>query len=269
MSFSSKYILLLIFLFKPIYNDNCRMETHTFYLLPLKKEKESSNETLTGLNQFDYMLFLKTENNNANNYHLVFKASFPININIDLSPEIIYQFTSSKKFCVYDLKKGANLAVGPYKNIIGNLSEFETKNDILHNVWIKIEELLINKEIDSKKEQKYILLTNFTGNDEENKRYVLMKRIINAAYQNFQIVYASITKEKNLVDQHYVCEEDPKEQINELSIGDELSLYTGEDRLRETIIYSVFDHNKKKYTLSNINNLVCLHYELKNYYSKC
>ena len=263
MYFLIKYILLLIFLFKPIYNGNCKMKTHDFFLLPINKENNEESSKLTGLAKFDYMLILKTEPRNDDNYHLVLNVTFPININIDISGEIIYEFESLEKFCISDIR------ARKYINIFGDLSEYETENTILQRIWIKIESILMDKEVEKIRNQNFYLLTNYSLTDNKDKKYILMKKISYEPQQTFQILYVSIHQQNLLMDNNnYVCE-DYSGPRNELSIGDELTTLIRVDRIRESSDYNVFDQSRKKYLLSNVQNLVCIYYTLTQFDEKC
>ena len=136
-------ILLLMIIFKSIYNDNCEMKTHHFYLLPIEKDYYNITIQLRGLEKYDYILILKSEPRNVDKYHIVLNVSFPINVNIELSNEIIYDFISIEKFCINDFE-----VEGRYINILGTLYEYSTQNKILEKIWIKVEKILLYKEID-------------------------------------------------------------------------------------------------------------------------
>ena len=261
MYFLIKYILL-IFLFKNVYNRNCEMKTHNFFLLPINKTNYNESLDLKGLEKFDYMLILKTEPRNDDNYHVVLNVTFPINVNIDLSSEIIYKFVSREKFCISDLR------ARKYINIYGELSEYDTENKIFQHIWVKIESIMLDKEVEFIKNQNYYLLKNFSLNDNKNEKYILMKKISHEEKQTFQIIYASITPDNSVMDQNYLCEVD-SELENELSIGDEITTWIGVDRIRDSNVYDVVDKNKKKYILANVQNLVCIYYSLDNYDNKC
>lgn len=267
MYFFLKYFLLLIFLFKPIYNENCKMRYHQFFLLPLEKEKTDESLNLKGLEKFNYILILKTEprNDDDDNYHLVLNVTFPININIDLSEEIMYNFTSLEKFCLSDLRSRK------YINIVGKLSEYETENTILNRIWIKSEDIILDQEVNKNKNQNFYVLNIVKKIDNEGKsfqKFLLMKKIsADTKIQYFQIIYSSITK-KNTDENNYLCEVDPND-VNELSIGDELTILAGEERLRDNSSCEVYDANKKKYHLLNVQNLVCLTYKINEPDQKC
>lgn len=273
-----KYFIFLIILLKSIYNETCEMKRHYFFLLPLEKEKNETN--LIGLKKYDYMLILKTEPidiDNEDNLHVVLNVTFPININIDLSHEIIYNFTSLEKFCLNDILKTGN---GKYENIVGSLSEYLTENKILQRIYIKIENILFNKEISQNKNEKnFYLLTNYSQYYEQNeikKKYILMKKMSKELNQNFQIVSATILKEKPspkptqklyLNENNYLCENNPNIKY-ELLIGRELTPLIGDDKLRDNSEYDVFA-DSIKYYLIDVHNLVCLTYSLGKYNGKC
>lgn len=266
MYFFLNYFLLLIFLFKPIYNENCKMKYHQFFLLPLEKEKTDESLNLKGLEKFNYILILKTEPRNYDNYHLVINVTFPININIDLSEEIMYNFTSLEKFCLSDLRSRK------YINIVGKLSEYETENTILNRIWIKNEGIILDQEVHNNRNQNFYILNIVKKIDKEGKsfkKFLLMKKIsADPNTQYFQIIYSSITKKNTDYENNYLCEVDPND-VNELSIGDELTILAGEERLRDYSSCEVYDANKKKYHLLNVKNLVCLIYKINEPDQKC
>ena len=83
-------LLLLIILIHLSYSYNeCEILIHNFFLLPTEKVVKPVNKTLSGLSKYDYILILKTEPKGKDKYILVLNVTFPININIELSDEII------------------------------------------------------------------------------------------------------------------------------------------------------------------------------------
>ena len=257
-----KYFLLLTNLISLICSKNCDMKIHNFFLLPLEKYNVTGN--LVGLKKYDYMLILKPEPLSQNeNLHLVLNISFPININIDLSNEIIYSFASLEKFCIEDVLKKDK---GKYENLVGTLSEYSTENLILERIWIKVENMLFIEEISEKRPEKNIfyLLTNYTGLITDiNKKYILMKKMTKSIQpQYFQIVSVNIKKEGQKLN-NYFCENNPNAEY-ELSIGNELSTLNNDEKLRENNHYNVFSEGKN-YILSNVHNFVCLIYSGNKY----
>lgn len=258
-------LLLLIITIKSIYNDNCVMKTHNFYLLPIEKDYYNNTIQLIGLEKYDYILILKSEPRNVDKYHIVLNVSFPININIELSNEIIYDFISIEKFCINDFE-----TEGRYINILGTLYEYSTKNKILEKIWIKVEKILLYKEIESSKNKIFYLLTDYNQNDKVNKEYILMKKMSNEMTQNFQIVSASFLKDNIQLENNYVCEAEQNIK-NELSIGDELTIFMklDKDQLRDNFDYTIYDKNQKKYQIGNVKNLLCITYNTNQYNDKC
>ena len=258
-------ILLLMIIFKSIYNDNCEMKTHHFYLLPIEKDYYNKTIQLRGLEKYDYILILKSEPRNVDKYHIVLNVSFPINVNIELSNEIIYDFISIEKFCINDFE-----VEGRYINILGTLYEYSTQNKILEKIWIKVEKILLYKEIDSNKNKIFYLLTNYSQYDKINKEYILMKKMTNEITQNFQIASVSFTKKDIQFSNNYVCEAEENYK-NELSIGDELTIFMklDEDKLRDNFDYAIYDKNQKKYEIGNVKNLLCITYNNNKYDKKC
>ena len=104
--------ILFCYLFQMYLFEICKIVDHNFYLIALKKNEKES----IWLNKYNYSLILESNPFSENdNYHLIFSVTFPVNINIELSPEIVYKFFSSKKFCIKDL------IAKTQENIVGKL----------------------------------------------------------------------------------------------------------------------------------------------------
>lgn len=263
MNFYFNFFLLIICLSITISKENCEMEKHKFFLLTIKNVHQSYGE---GLEKNDYLLILKTTPLGNDKYHLVLDVTFPVNLNLELSDEIIYSFNSIEKFCLTDLTKEK----GRYVNILGTLSDHNTKNIILEKVWIKVENKLIFEEVRNDNRVNFYLLTNYKEDDNNQKKYFLMKKLYIGINQNFQIVSVSMQREnqqKN-VKTNFYCENNLKENEYDLSIGDEISILGFDDKLRETSGYHAFTKDKK-FILSDVHNFVCIKYELKNYEESC
>ena len=258
-------VLLLMIIFKSIYNDNCYMKTHNFYLLPIEKDYYNKTIPLRGLEKYDYILILKSEPRNVDKYHIVLNVSFPINVNIELSNEIIYDFISIEKFCINDFE-----TKGKYINILGTLYEYSTQNKILEKIWIKVEKILLYKEIESSKNKIFYLLTDYNQYDKINKEYILMKKMSNEITQNFQIASVSFLKDEIQLKNNYICESEQNIK-NELSIGDELTIFMklDEEILRDNFDYAIYDKNQKKYQIGNVKNMLCITYNNNRYDKKC
>ena len=264
MNFIFKFFLLIICISITISKENCEMEKHKFFLLSIKNEEHQIYRE--GLEKNDYLLILKTTPLGNDKYHLVLNITFPVNLNLELSDEIIYSFDSIEKFCLTDLTREK----GRYVNILGTLSDPMTKNIILEKVWIKVENKLIFEEVGHDNRVNFYLLTNFNEKDNNSKKYFLMKKLYIGLNQNFQIVSVSMQREsqqKNSKDNFY-CENNLKEKENDLNIGDEISIIGFDDKLRETSRYDAFTKDKK-FILSDVHNFICIKYELKNYEELC
>ena len=72
---------------------------------------------------------------------MVLSVLFPVNINIELSPEMVYKYYSSIKFCLKET------AEGKQSNLIGKLVEYNNEIQILEKVWIVIIEVALYQEI--------------------------------------------------------------------------------------------------------------------------
>ena len=256
-------ILIYLLLFLSCSCENCLITNHNFYLIPLIKKNIVEN--LKGLHKNDYYLILKTEPlSKSDNYFIMFEITFPINVNIELSTEIIYKFESIKKFCLLDLNK---TSVGRQSNIQGRLSEYNTEIQILESIWIKIEKVLLIEKVGFELFNKYILLTEFKESD-ENKKYILMKKMSNSINkQFFQIIRVIINKKSANID----CLNDE----NNLPIGTEFTIKEvnkGDDSmLREGFNYLAYigDDDTDNYIFNNVENLICLFYEMLTFGNKC
>lgn len=261
MTFDSKFFILIICLSIKISQENCEMEKHKFFLLPLKSE---GNDRREGLEKYDYMLILKTTPLGNDKYHLILRVTFPVNLFIDLSDEILYSFDSVEKFCLLDLTKQK----GRYVNILGTIYDHLTKNIILEKIWIKVESILLFEEVGTDSRINYYILTNYKESDNELKKYFLMKKMYRGIHQNFQIVstYMKREKQQQKANANFYCENSGEE--NDLSIGDEISILEFEDKLRENLKYNAFAKDKQ-FVLSNVHNFICIKYELQNYEELC
>ena len=267
-NFKLRYIIFIILLF--CYTcENCLMKKHNFYLIALSKEGQSEN--LSGLNKYDYNLILETDPLSENdNYHMMFSVSFPININIELSQEIIYKFESKRRFCIRDLIREKN---GRLNNINGKLSEYNSEIQILQNIWIKIEKVLLFKEMELyERKNKFFLLTNLNENEISKKKYIFMKKMSKTVEnQFFQIIRVNINNKLEGQD----CKNEENQIV--LKIGTEFTVQeinSGDDSmLREGKTYETFassdETEVKSYRFENIENLVCLNYIDKKYEYKC
>ena len=133
------------------------IKAHNFYLIPLVKEGENTDNSY-GLHKYNYNLILETDPlSQSDNFIMMFLIMFPINVNIELSPEIIYKFESTSKFCLNNLVKESK---GRQSNIQGKLSEYNSEIQILEKIWIKIEKVLLLKTISPyEAKNNYFLLT--------------------------------------------------------------------------------------------------------------
>ena len=261
--------ILIIYLFKSIYNNNnCDMKIHNFYLLPLEKEEVNETNSLVGLRKFDYMLILKPYPKNIDKYQIVLNVSFPININIELSNKIIYDFISLEKFCINDLETSDK-----YINILGTLQEYETENLILERVWIKVEQTYFFKEIEIeglKNQMHFYLLSNFSEFDNKNKEYILMKKMNNDDNQVFQIVTVKMGKDNLQYKNNYVCDT-YSEKKYELTVGNILKFLnsdTNTEFFRDNFVYNIY-YDDKRYEIQIMKNLVCITYNKDKYDGKC
>ena len=261
-------ILIFLFLFLYCSCEHCLIKNHNFYLIPLIKYNITEN--LKGLNKYDYNLILETNPlNQSDSYYIIFSIIFPINVNIELNTEIIYKFESANKFCLLDLTKKSE---GRQYNIQGRLTEYNSEIQILERIWIKIEKVLLIKEVSFEIHNTYLLLTEFKEND-ENKKYILIKKMTKTTNkQFFQIVRVNINKKYPNIENI-----DCLNNENNLPVGTEFAIKEinkGDDSmLREGINYETFigeeDTEDSNYSFNNVENLVCLFYEKQFFGNKC
>ena len=208
------------------------------------------------MNKYNYSLILESNPYSENdNYNLVFSVSFPVNINIELSPEIVYKFFSSKKFCIKDLVNKNQ------ENIVGKIIEYNSGIQILKNVWMKIIDVNLFQEAKYNDKRKIYF---FLGENSvrTNKKYLFLKRMNKINFQfSFQIVRVSITNEN--------------EQLKKMEKGTEFAVQdpsTDDFILREGFTYEAFASDgstMQPYKFEYIENLICLNYQGKNYLRKC
>ena len=248
----SYFQIFLIYILLQICScQSCKFVEHNFYLIALKKNQTNS----VGLNKYDYNLILETNPNNGNDiYHLEFSITFPININIELSPEILYKFISSKKFCIKDIIDGKQ------SNLVGKLIEANSEMQILGKVWMKIDKLILYKEINMNEKKRIFY---YLG--ESNQKYLFIKKMNkNIVTQSFQITRLSIKGGET-------------DDLKKLKIGTEFtvkdtSLDVDEFILRDGLTYEVFasdGDNIQNYKFENVENLICFLFNGKNIYKKC
>ena len=235
---------------------DCKLVGHNFYLIVLKKnEEEQNHKDLVGLNKYEYSLVLDSNPYNENdNYQMIISVSFPVNINIELSPEIIYKFFSSKKFCIKDLNNEKQ------SNLIGKLIEESSEIKILEIIWMKIEEVIFFEEIKSidRKKVYYYLGEN---DIKKEKKYLFMKKIYkNELNQYYQIIRVVIKDENN--------------QLKNIKIKTEFSVINTDDEvLRDGFTYEVFasdeDGNKLSFHFEKTENFLFFVYKNKKIKEEC
>ena len=241
--------ILFCYLIQLNISEICKFVEHNFYLIALKR---NTNEN-TGLNKYNYSLILESNPFDENdNYNLVFSITFPININIELSPEIVYKFFSLKKFCIKDIINKTQ------ENIVGKIIEYNSGIQILEKVYIKILDINLYQETKDNDRKKiyYFLGENLI---KTNKKYLFLKRTNQNYFKfSYQIVRVSITNE-----------------LKDMNIGTEFTVQdpTNNDFiLREGITYETFAFDgtdRQTYTFEKIENLICLNYQGKKYLGKC
>ena len=63
----------------------------------------NDNKYRIGLSKFNYLFILLSTPDEPTDMHIIFKGKFPVNINIDLYEELIYNFIPKNPFCLTDL----------------------------------------------------------------------------------------------------------------------------------------------------------------------
>lgn len=243
----------------------CKRGNHTMYLLPQNEKGEGD----VGLKAKRYYMFLQTDYLEDNNVYLMMNVSFPINVNIDLSSEIGYSFTPLHRFCLNDVLHGRMV------NIVGKLKEFNTDYDILQSIWIKIENIIYNKNYkESGQLDQFLLMTRYIyGN---NSKVIFMKSINRFKNTFFQLVRGDLTNE-NPSTCSQITNSDKIKDVEDVifEIGTEASITNMNvqtDMIMENNIYRVLIKHKEsiyELRLSNITNLVCREWDEFNYNKKC
>ena len=243
--------ILFCYLFQRYLFEICKIVDHNFYLIALKKNE---NESI-GLNKYNYSLILESNPFSENdNYHLIFSVTFPVNINIELSPEIVYKFSSSKKFCIKDLIDKTQ------ENIVGKLIEYNSGIQILKNVWIKILDInLYQQSNDNEKSRSYYFFEKNTVKYTE--KYLFLKK---TTRNNFKHYYQIVRLNINSKD----------EFLQNLKNGTEFTVQfpSNDEILRKDLTYKTFASDgttMKNYEFIEIENLVCLYFQGKDLKGKC
>lgn len=177
----STYFLLLSFALMINYTLTqipCRHGDHKMLAL-LTENKSILNPV--GLEQFDYNFLLLSSYDNKNNYQIAFKGYFPINSNIDLNLNTIYQFIP-EEYCLNHLIKNS------VSTLKGNLTEYYSNKTVLTKTFVNFEKMLLNSPINSIEKQKnqYYLMTRVNCRDASTE-VVLMKTLFeeNGAFSQF------------------------------------------------------------------------------------
>ena len=238
----------------------CRKGKHPMFVV---LTPPANSNIIKGLKTFSYTFILFPSQNYVNNFHLVIEGSFPVNVNIDLSADIVYYFESNYNFCLNDLLGGRLVT------ILGDLIEYKSKSPILHGIWMQIDKIEMKEEIKVDTQDnlpRFYLLTNYNYN---NPSVILMEKLTtNVSKPVLQIVKASMkeTKNKKLVGFD--------EGDNGLSIGTELTIQSTviNDILNEGKVHQAFTMvgtQGKYFTLDAVSNLVCLIRNGETYSKQC
>ena len=242
--------ILFCYLIQICFFQYCKFVNHDFYLIALKKNTTEEK----GLNKYYYNLILDANPfSEHDNYHLVFNITFPININIELSPEIVYKVFSSKNYCIKDLIEKKQI------NIVGKIIEYNSEIQILEKVWMKIIDVNLLQEMKENDRRKIYYLLGLNIEKSNKKYYLFLKKMnLNSQKQSYQIVRVSI----NNLDEK--LKNGTEFSIQDQSIDDFI--------LRDGIIYETFADDgttKQSYKFENVENLICLNYQGKTFLGKC
>lgn len=238
----------------------CRKGKHPMFVIltPLM-----NSSTIKGLSKFSYTFILFPSQKYVNNFHLMIEGSFPVNVNIDLSADIVYYFESNYNFCLNDLLGGRLVT------ILGDLIEYKSKSPILHGIWMQIDKIEMKEEIKADTQDnfpRFYLLTNYNYN---NPSVILMEKLTtNVSKPVLQIVKASLKETKNKKLVGFV------EGDSGVSIGTELTI---QDSVLNYILtegkvhhaWTMVGTQGKYFTIDAVSNLVCLIRKGETYSIQC
>lgn len=184
ISSSFKLLFLMLLLDNILNQMPCRHGEHKMLVL-LTENKAIKNPV--GLEQFNYDFFLLSSYDIKNNYQIAFKGYFPINTNIDLNLNTVYQFLP-EDYCLNHLIRNS------VSTLKGNLDEYDSKTRVLTHTFVNFEKMILNNQIDSihKQENKYYLMTRVNSSD-PSVEVVLMKTLFEENGSFLQFVKANLS----------------------------------------------------------------------------
>lgn len=240
--------------------DTCQKGSHKM-LVVLNQKLDTSAK---GLNKFDYNFILYPKLDLIDNRHLLISGTFPINVNIDLSDDIVYTFESKYDYCLNDLIKGRLVT------LLGNLVEYKSGSSILTGIWMQFGELLMNKAITTETPSDSAIFYLMSEYNDNKKNVILMTKIFdNWNKMAFQVIKARVLEKKN--NKLVFYSGNPNDSIT-LPIGTELKIQNEEKFLRDTIAYTantLVSGISYNFNIDSIINYMCMIIENRKYTIKC
>lgn len=246
------FLLVLIMSIKCDEKMPCRKGNHFFGIILYPKLNHS---VLKGLDKYTYTFYLISSYETINDYQIAFRATFPVNINFSLNNRIAYQFNPDV-FCLNFLIKGK------IETLKGNLLQYDSQDIVISGIWIKIEEIIINRPIEKNKPHSncYYIMTNVYLSKLPSE-IVLMKKLNNKDESFYQLLIAEI----DLIDKRKDNSDSNSNNEDYLKIGTEteINLIDGSktvgmvnDKEYSAILTLGIDIHY--YRLTKINNMICL-----------
>ena len=242
-------------------DNSCKPGIHQMFVII---NQINDNKNRIGLSKFNYLFILLSTPEEPTDIHIMFKGKFPVNVNIDLYEELVYNFIPKNPFCLTDL---INERQGV---ILGDLYQYKPKNLILNGIYIEIEENIMKFPIDNEDlSNEFFLLNNYTP----PSQYVfLLKKINKKGNQFFQIVNVKMIETK--FNQNYCNNEDYDSKYN-LTIGTIIevkSQYIDNNYImKDGLIYNggILLPIYRNFILNDVQSFVCLLYIGNEYTEEC
>ena len=240
--------------------DTCQKGTHKMLVVLNPNLKPNAK----GLSKFDYNFILYPKLDLIDNRHLLISGTFPINVNIDLSDDIIYIFESKYDYCLNDLIKGRLVT------LLGNLIEYKSGSLILTGIWMQFGELLMNKPMITDASSDSLIFYLMSDYNDNKKNVILMTKIFDSWNKMaFQVIKARMLEKKN--NKLVFYSGSPNDSIV-LPIGTELKIQNEEKFLRDTTTYTantVESGVTYNFNIDSITNYMCMKIENRKYTNKC
>ena len=242
-------------------DNSCKPGIHQMFVII---NQINDNKNRIGLSKFNYLFILLSTPEEPTDIHIMFKGKFPVNVNIDLYEELVYNFIPKNPFCLTDL---INERQGI---ILGDLYQYKPKNLILNGIYIEIEEIIMKYPIDNVDlSNEFFLLNNYKP---PSQKIFLLKKINKKGNQFFQIVNVNMKESK--FNQIYCNNEDYDSNYN-LTIGTIIEIksqYIDNNYImKEDSIYNggVLLPIYRNYLLNDVQSFVCLLYNGNEYNEEC